>query len=69
MNQYRFEDLGDGYVVHFSLPPGQQMRTQVSFEGTFVAQKYTYSHLKAARWARAEVRRHRKARQILKGVS
>lgn len=68
MNQYRAEDLGDGYVVHFHLPPGQQMLAQVSFEGTFVAQRRTNSHIFAARWARRQVRQHRKARQILKAI-
>lgn len=67
MNQYRSEDLGDGYVVHFYLPPGQQMLVQVTFSGTFVAEKRTSSHVAAARWARRQIGSHKKSRKILKG--
>ena len=68
MQQYRGEDLGDGYVVHFVLPPGHKMLVQVSYEGTFVAQRHTHSHVAAARWARRQVRVHQKSRKILKGA-
>lgn len=68
MNQYRFEDVGDGYVVHFFQPPGKALRSQISYEGTFIAQRNTQSHVAAAKWARKQIRDHRKAREILKGA-
>ncbi len=67
VNRYRSVDLGDGYVAHFYWPTDSFMLVQLSYEGTFVAQTRTSYHLRAARWARRQMERHRKAMQILKG--
>jgi len=67
MKEYRSENLGDGYIAHFYLAPGQLMMVRVTYEGTFVGQRKGDSHISAARWVRRQVKNHRKARSILKG--
>jgi len=69
MNQYRSVDLGDGYVVHFVWDKERAwLHTQVGYEGTLVAWCRLRSHLRAARWTKREVRKHKKAMNILREV-
>lgn len=68
MNRYRSVDLGDGYVVHFYWETDTSMLVQLSYEGTFVSQTNTRSHVGAARWARRRMANHRRAMKILEGA-
>jgi hypothetical protein len=66
MNRYRAVDLGDAYVAHFYWKQNS-WQIQLSHDGTFVAETTTRSHIWAARWARRQMKKHRKAMQILRG--
>lgn len=66
MARYEQVNMGDGYVVHFVYDLPSYFKVRVTHNGAYVAERAgNRSHLWAARWARRQVRRHRKALRLL----
>ena len=66
MARYESVDMGEGYIVHFVYVRATSFTTRITHNSAYVAERENcHSHLLAARWARRQVRRHRKALRIL----
>ena len=66
MARHEAVDMGGGYVVHFVYVAPTSFTTRVTHNGAYVGERENcHSHLLAARWARRQVRRHRRALRIL----
>jgi len=67
VNNYRSENLGDGYVAHIYLTRGSPVVISLSFEGTLIAEWTGRDHVRGARAIRREMNKHKKSLKILRG--
>jgi hypothetical protein len=58
----------DGYCIHIVHPPSRKgIISRVDLAGIFVAEQSGFlTHTQAARWARSQIRDHRRAHRILR---